>query len=670
MEKDKNGLIIPTKEHKYVIGIDFGHGETSAAFCEIEWGIPMSQSSKVTEDIELIGKNTTIVSAISETDEGNFCVGKDALVNVLDLKDFQIGFKKEPENINGREEQLMIRYMSEVYKIIRKNNLFTDGNHIVYIAFPSGWKGNERSQKIYKEMALRAGMPLADLIPESRAAFIHINVTQDVQNYMNKGLVVFDLGSSTLDLTYMRLESDGGLTKIDDGQPLGASIIEDCIMKDKVDVNEEACRLFQQYPIDRNKMLLKCRLEVKEEYYTQIEAGGNRFFKKYDVEDIDDNEEIWKEYKELRILIKYNKGELESLISKEVFYQNKVKDFLLEFQSNKLEGAPIYYVFLTGGASRMEFIKELVSEAWHLPKEVIFNDPNPSLSVSRGIAETGRAQARTYEMILDLNKEKGKILKDQIDIFDNIIRSLSDSIVSDLIGNLKSGINWFQWSNRDLSFNDLEKELRLRLCNNLDIGDRFSVLFNREMKQKLTSVEKRVQEIVANYASFRKVGLQKKFSISFIQSTYSMGSDIIVSINRTVDEIIDTILFEWIDLLGYILLGIWKAITLPYVAAKYLYDTLFKSDEERSRDERIKRQKEREELALKKAKKLTSSQRKEAVEEFSKKIPEIQKNLKSKVFYSLKNSVALKNSIQEESNRILEDFIEKNIEQARLYYTY
>ena len=666
MEKDKNGLIIPSQEHKYVIGIDFGHGETSAAYCEIEWGVPVSQlSRKEAGDIELNGKDTTIVSAISETADGHFKIGRDILDDKNTLKDFQIGFKKEPTDINGREEQLMIQYMSEVYKAIRKNSLFTDENHVVYIAFPSGWKRNETTLNVYKEMALQAGLPLADLIPESRAAFIHINLKYDVQNYMNKGLVVFDLGSSTLDLTYMRL-SDGQIFKIDDGKPLGASIIENCIMKDKVESNQDACRLFQEYPIFINEMLLNCR-DVKEKYYNKLSAGSNFVSVKYYIDDFDERADVKNKYEDLRILIRYEKCQLEELIEKEVSYQTRIKEFLSEFQSNQLNGAPIYYVFLTGGASRMTFIKNIVAEVWHLPEEVIKGDTNPSLSVSQGIAETGRAQARTYEMISKLEKEKNEILEKNLNIADDIIRSLSDSIVLELIGNLMSGINWFQWSNRDLSFNDLEKDLRYRLCNNLNIGDRFSTLFNKSIKQELAIIEKRVQEIVSNYTS-RKVGLKNDFSISFTQSTYSIGSDIIASINKTVDEIIDMILFEWIDLLGYILLGVWEAIKLPYTMVKYLYDSIFKSNEERARDERIKRQEEREELALKKARKLTASQRKEAVEEFSKKIPEIKKDLGFKVYASLKGSTVLKNSIRKESNRILEDFINKSIEQARLLY--
>lgn len=668
MEKDKNGLIIPSREHKYVIGIDFGHGETSAAYCEIEWGVPTAQLTMTNaKDIELNGE-TTIVSAISETDEGNFSIGASILDDGILLKNFQIGFKKEPEDINGREEQLMIHYMAEVYKRIKQNSLFSDGNHVVYIAFPSGWKRNEKSRSIYREMALKAGLPLAELIPESRAAFIHINLMEDVRNYMNKGLVVFDLGSSTLDLTYMRLESDGKITKIDDGTPLGASVIEDCIMKDKVELNEEACRLFQEYPVYKNAMLLKCRAEIKEEYYNKIKAGNNFVSKKYDIETFDDREEVKNKYDDLKIRIKYTKGELEELIKKEVSYQTRIKDFLSDFQSNQLGGAPIYYVFLTGGASRMDFIKDIVSEAWHLPKEVIYGESNPSLSVSRGIAETGRAQARTYEMIAELKKEKDRILGEQLVISNDVIRSLSDCIVKDLIGDLKSTINWFQWSTRDLSFNDLEKELRSRLCNNLNIGNQFSALFNEKMKHRFAAVEKRVQEIVANYTSFRNVRLKNDFSISFTQSTYSIGSDMIASINKTVDEIIDVILSNWIDYVLYVLLVPWNIVKLPYEAGRFIYETFFESDEQRMRRESKERQREREELALKKAKKLTASQREKTVEILSKMVPEIRSNLESKVSSFLKGSAVLKNMIQEESTRILEDFINKSIEQARLLY--
>ncbi len=106
---------------------------------------------------------------------------------------------------------------------------------------------------MYCEMASQAGLPLGGLIPESRAAFIHINNKGDLKNYMNKSLVVVDLGSSTLDLTYIRLEDNGEITTEDDGTTLGASVIEECIMEDKFLSDSVACRLFEEHPIEKMK---------------------------------------------------------------------------------------------------------------------------------------------------------------------------------------------------------------------------------------------------------------------------------------------------------------------------------------------------------------------------------------------------------------------------------
>ncbi len=70
---------------------------------------------------------------------------------------------------------------------------------------------------------------------------------------MNKSLVVVDLGSSTLDLTYIRLEDNGEITTEDDGTTLGASVIEECIMEDKFLSDSVACRLFEEHPIEKMK---------------------------------------------------------------------------------------------------------------------------------------------------------------------------------------------------------------------------------------------------------------------------------------------------------------------------------------------------------------------------------------------------------------------------------
>ena len=199
-------LTVPNKEqHEYIIGIDFGHGETSAAFCPIGWNMQDGELEGV-KDIDFGNNSKVIPSAISITEEGRVYIGEAAfLPEILNKAKVNVCFKKRPENIDGEQEQLMIQYMRAVYQLIcEKNNaLFTNGNHIVCIAAPSGW--SQETMLLYTQMAHQAGLPIFECVSESRAAFIKAqqDVSSGLPQYINQGAIVFDMGSSTLDFTYL-----------------------------------------------------------------------------------------------------------------------------------------------------------------------------------------------------------------------------------------------------------------------------------------------------------------------------------------------------------------------------------------------------------------------------------------------------------------------------------
>ena len=72
-------LIIPDKNlHQYVVGIDIGHGETSAAIVPIEWDKPAQQRELDVQDIDLDSKarRKVITSAI--------CIDKNDCVRIGD----------------------------------------------------------------------------------------------------------------------------------------------------------------------------------------------------------------------------------------------------------------------------------------------------------------------------------------------------------------------------------------------------------------------------------------------------------------------------------------------------------------------------------------------------------------------------------------------------------
>ena len=80
-------LIVPDKnKHKYVVGIDFGHGETSAAICSIEWGKDAGQRETKVQDIDLdrAARKKVITSAICHVKDG-ILIGDEAFEHLTCL---------------------------------------------------------------------------------------------------------------------------------------------------------------------------------------------------------------------------------------------------------------------------------------------------------------------------------------------------------------------------------------------------------------------------------------------------------------------------------------------------------------------------------------------------------------------------------------------------------
>lgn len=67
-------LIIPNKiQHKYVVGIDFGHGETSAAICPIEWDKDAGlRETKILDiDLDIAARKKVITYPLAELNQVN-----------------------------------------------------------------------------------------------------------------------------------------------------------------------------------------------------------------------------------------------------------------------------------------------------------------------------------------------------------------------------------------------------------------------------------------------------------------------------------------------------------------------------------------------------------------------------------------------------------------------
>lgn len=409
-------LVKPDKNrHRYVVGIDFGHGETSAAWCELEWDKSAGKRESIPHDVELIGNLKVIPSAINITPDGRCYIGKDAFHSdcIMDGAKMRVGFKQCPKEIEGESEQLMIAYMRSIYaRIIEKVDKLQKGNHIVYIARPSGWT-DDRTKCLYQRMALEAGIPLGGLTSESRAAIFYAINRDEFKKNVLQGGIVFDLGSSTLDFTYLNFDDPD---PIDHGYPCGASIIEQAIFEQLLLKDNVFSDFLKKYPMYKDAFLFECRKKKEAIYNTsdtnlrvkeKIELARIVNLDSFPEEDID-------KYEDVALTLKFsNVNKFNEWLEQVCHYKTDIKNAIRNYLNQWIRGKKVYGVYLAGGATRMNFLKPIIAEMFQLSDEQVKGDSEPSLTVSRGIALIGTADAVTTVLREDLERKKMQLVESQ-----------------------------------------------------------------------------------------------------------------------------------------------------------------------------------------------------------------------------------------------------------------
>ena len=87
---------VEKKKIEYLIGIDLGHGETSAALCPTQWETPVEQL-EAAKDLDMGGNKKVIPSAITILDNGNAYIGEAAFnPEILKQAEVRVCFKQAP----------------------------------------------------------------------------------------------------------------------------------------------------------------------------------------------------------------------------------------------------------------------------------------------------------------------------------------------------------------------------------------------------------------------------------------------------------------------------------------------------------------------------------------------------------------------------------------------
>ena len=478
------------KKIEYVIGIDLGHGETSAAICPMQWDT-LDNQLDAAKDLEMEPNRKVIPSAITILKDGTAKIGTSAFdPNILKQAKVNVCFKKRPENILGESEQLMIRFMEEVYRKIRENNsgMLTDTNHLVYIATPSGW--DKSAQNLYLEMAKKAGMPMGGITKESRAAFVRAqhDPTANLGRNIENGAIVFDMGSSTLDFTYHNSKLSN---MIDNGYDCGASFVEKSMFKNIEDSNDAVKEFKEKYPDLADYLLFEVR-KAKEEIYFDT---TRKYKKTINFEDFIDDEDLEDE----RFRLKFESGELNQFLESNG-YIGSIREAMYDYISNHIKGQKIYGVFLTGGASRMDFIKPLVVQCWNVPEDKIFRDQDPSLTISEGVAEVARTDLRTSDLDKDLEPLLNKTNGDAV--YDNFVDVFGKYLYDNVTERVAQECTEWKDSSTNLSLNTLNDWIKKGVMNTVkDCSTKINEGIDIALEEETRELRDKVDAIVAAYTA-------------------------------------------------------------------------------------------------------------------------------------------------------------------------
>mgnify|MGYP004502131159 CR=1 FL=1 len=364
----------------YLIGIDFGHGETTASFYST------NSINGTVERLHILDGQTPesckVESAVCRNEKtGDWQFAKD--IRDYALPDFTLHFKAPMNEITPKNKEAFGAFIKLVFEHIVQNQSFLNYNPVtgernfeIYVACPSGWGKEDASQIQEYKKFVSSIIPVDWVIKESDAAYFKFKAEQ---RFIDTSVLVIDIGSSTIDFTAYGKDVSKPST---DGRKHGASAVENVIFKyfEKNDsdfnkAKQESEPLCTQSHLNWRNAVTHYIKGQKEDYYTNelsiltLDLSNSlicnvkgRIF---------DVSVIAKEQLENEILAPYRQTLLQDL-----------NDEKLRLEKEQI-GIP-KIVVLTGGASRMPWLQKLVKDVF--TESQVYRDSEPSYVVSDGVA--------------------------------------------------------------------------------------------------------------------------------------------------------------------------------------------------------------------------------------------------------------------------------------------
>ena len=433
------------------IGFDLGHGETAVAKAKVE-------SIETPEMLEINNKKVQITAIGWHPDLGTL-VGDQALINA-GVTQLQIGFKQKPNNPNSR--QTISSFLETYYRLLKESKQIKGGEaSYFYVGCPSGWSVSEREE--YQKLLKESGVPLLSVVPESRAAFMQAKEGGKLDyDELKSAVLIVDIGSSTTDFTLVKslyeLPLDFG------SNALGAALIDKTILARTLANHEHKALLeqvFEEHPHHKFRCELQCR-KAKEDYFSneqlysepQSSARGFEFITP-----------------QLYFIPQVNKLIMEEILNQplpELENKSWIQAFREAVSEAKLrleqQGIVPKVLLMTGGASRMQFTRQICAEIFPEPESQVRPDPEPERCIALGLARVGRwdLRAAAFKEEVNLLYDSPKLKEIIEGHIPNLINLLSQPLSDGLIENaIKPCLKDWQ-NNKIRTLADLQSSIESR----------------------------------------------------------------------------------------------------------------------------------------------------------------------------------------------------------------
>ncbi len=364
-------------ENATIVGFDLGHGDTALATTRLA----TTDEPRV---LSVYGMKT-IPTMVSLYRNGRVAVGE--VSGTGDIVESYERFKSADVSEGGRAAQATRLFVQAITAALQDERQVTaiEDAHF-FVGHPSGW--SPAAVDGYRVLLMGSGLARVDVVPESRAAFIHARESGELNLSMDElasRVLIIDFGSSTTDFT-----AAFGL----DAQPLdfghsalGAGIIEGLIMqrmtqsaRDPAAVAAALARL----PGRATEFAHKCRI-AKERYFNKEKTESDPIV-----------EDVVKIDRQIVVDIELTRSGMERILQAPsrdlngLSWKQALDDCLR--QCHRQVDDPDL-VIMTGGAARMGFVRQAVETVFARSRIVMSQEPE--FAISKGLALYGRLLLKT-----------------------------------------------------------------------------------------------------------------------------------------------------------------------------------------------------------------------------------------------------------------------------------